>query len=229
MDLQRPPPPISTMGSAMIESLGPIAVAAIYLIALTGVARWADGRASLRSLARHPITLGLAMGCYATAWTLYGSVGFADANGYDALAISMGVALSCLAIPALWAPLGQVVRRHRLGSVADLLALRFDSQSVGSSAALLLVAGLLPYIALQMRAVTDAGHLLSLAWGADHTGPAGGGPLCPHLNRLYPHLGRSLCRPPFRKARAITHPRPRIGGEGPGIHRGGPGGLLWGF
>lgn len=154
----------------MPDGLLPVLLGAAYLALLSAIALLTERVPRLSALARHPISVGLAMGVYATSWTFYGGVGLADARGYVFLTISLGVVLSCLAIPVLWRPLGRLVRARRLQSAADLLAFRFQSQGVGAAVALFMVLGLLPYLSLQMRAIADAA-----AWigdGAPWTGPA---------------------------------------------------------
>ncbi len=111
-------------------------------------------------LGRNTVSYTLALGVYATTWTLFGSVGFAATEGYDFLAIYFGVTLSCIAIPFLWAPVGELVDRYRLGSIADVFAFRFQSRTVGAVVSIFMVAGLLPYIALQLRAVVDGSAIL---------------------------------------------------------------------
>ncbi len=111
-------------------------------------------------LGRNRFSFALALGVYATTWTLFGSVGFAATEGYDFLAIYFGVTLSCIAIPFLWAPVAELVDRYRLGSVADVFAFRYQSRTLGAAVSLFMVAGLLPYIALQLRAVADGAAVL---------------------------------------------------------------------
>ena len=111
-------------------------------------------------LGRNPVSYALALAVYATTWTLFGSVGFAATNGYEFLAIYIGVTLSCMAIPFLWAPVGELVDRYRLGSIADVFAFRYQSRTLGAVVSVFMVAGLLPYIALQLRAVTDGAAIL---------------------------------------------------------------------
>ncbi|MEZ4433515.1 MAG: ATP-binding protein [bacterium] len=140
----------------MTGGLLPLALTAGYLALLSAIALLVERRPRLGALARHPITVALALGVYATSWTFYGGVGFAHTHGYVFLAISIGAALSCLAIPILWRPLARLVRRRGLQSPADLLAYRYQSRLVGAAVTLFLVAGILPYLSLQMRAVTEA-------------------------------------------------------------------------
>ncbi len=111
-------------------------------------------------LGRNRFSYALALGVYATTWTLFGSVGFAATEGYDFLAIYFGVTLSCIAIPFLWAPVAELVDRYRLGSIADVFAFRYQSRTLGAAVSLFMVAGLLPYIALQLRAVADGAAIL---------------------------------------------------------------------
>jgi len=111
-------------------------------------------------LGRNRFSYALALGVYATTWTLFGSVGFAATEGYDFLAIYFGVTLSCIAIPFLWTPLAELVDRYRLGSIADVFAFRYQSRTLGAAVSIFMVAGLLPYIALQLRAVADGAAFL---------------------------------------------------------------------
>lgn len=111
-------------------------------------------------LGRNRFSYALALAVYATTWTLFGSVGFAATEGYDFLAIYFGVTLSCIAIPFLWAPVAELVDRYRLGSIADVFAFRYQSRTLGAAVSIFMVAGLLPYIALQLRAVADGAAIL---------------------------------------------------------------------
>lgn len=147
----------------------PLVLSALYLIALAALSELVERRPRWTALARHPVVFGLALGVYATSWTLYGSVGYGVRYGYAFLAISLGVVLSATAIPLVWAPLARLVRRQGLASVADLFAFRYQSQLAGAVVTSFMVAALLPYIALQMRAISDSAAVLA--------GPAGSGGL----------------------------------------------------
>ena len=140
----------------MAELLGPLLLTASYLLLLAFIAVATERSPRLARIGRHPVAFALALGVYATSWTFYGAVGYAGREGYGFLAINLGVALACLAIPILWSPLAALVRRHRLASTADLFAFRFQSQRVGAAVTTFMVLGLLPYLALQLRAIGDA-------------------------------------------------------------------------
>ncbi len=112
-------------------------------------------------LAGHPVTYVLSLGVYATTWTYYGSVGFAAGQGYTFLTVYLGVTIAFAMTPVLLEPLLRLVRDYQLTSLADLFAFRFRSQAAGIMVTLFMLAGTLPYIALQIRAVTESIRVLT--------------------------------------------------------------------
>lgn len=137
-------------------------VGVAYLGLLFVVAEAAERSVLVRSrLVKHPLVYSLSLCVYATSWTFFGSVGYARDHGYGYAAIGLGVMLSCLLVPLVWRRVLRVVRERQLSSVADLFAYRYGSRGLGLVVTLLLVAGSLPYLALQFRAVTEAMSALS--------------------------------------------------------------------
>ncbi len=133
----------------------------IYLVLLFLVAHVTDrGWLPTRWVA-HPLTYTLSLGVYATSWSYYGSVGFADSSGYLFLTIYLGVTLALALTPLLLRPILQLTREYQLGSLADLLAFRYRSQLAGVLVTLFMLVGTLPYIALQIRAVTQSLQVLT--------------------------------------------------------------------
>lgn len=133
----------------------------VYLLALFLIA-WATDRDYLpASWASHPITYTLSIGVYATSWTYYGSVGYAAHNGLLFLTIYLGATLAFVLSPVLLQPILRACREYQLTSLADLLAFRYRSQAVGVLVTLFMLVGTLPYIALQIRAVTESLQVLS--------------------------------------------------------------------
>ena len=110
---------------------------------------------------RHPVTYILSLGVYTTSWSYYGSVGFAQQNGLLFLAIYIGVTMAFLLTPLLLKPILNVTREFQLASLADLFAFRYRSQAAGVLVTLFMLIGTLPYIALQIRAVTESLSVLS--------------------------------------------------------------------
>ena len=138
-------------------------VAVAYLLLLFGVAYATERGLVPARVVRHPLTYALSLGVYATSWTYSGSVGFARDHGYAFLTIYLGVTLACLLVPVVWEPVLRLCREHQLTSLADLFAFRFQSQAAGVLVTVFMLAGNLPYLALQIHAVTAAFKVLAQA------------------------------------------------------------------
>jgi Na+/proline symporter/signal transduction histidine kinase len=104
----------------------------------------------------------LSLGVYATSWSYYGSVGFAQREGFLFLTIYLGVTIAFLFSPVLLRPILRLTRDYQLSSLADLFAFRYRSQLAGALVTLFMLVGSLPYIALQIRAVTSSLQVLTL-------------------------------------------------------------------
>ncbi len=132
-----------------------------YLVLLFGVAYVTDRGWVPARWTAHPLVHTLSLGVYATSWSYYGSVGFADSDGYLFLTIYLGVTLALVLAPLLLRPILQLTSEYQLGSLADLMAFRYRSQAAGVLVTLFMLVGTLPYIALQIRAVTQSLQVLS--------------------------------------------------------------------
>ena len=113
------------------------------------------------SVVRHPMVYTLSIGVYATSWSFYGSVGFAQKEGFNFLTIYLGATLAFLASPILLRPILKLTETYRLASLADLFAFRYHSQLAGILVTLLMLAGTLPYMSLQIQAVTNTMQILT--------------------------------------------------------------------
>ena len=132
-----------------------------YLLLLFLIA-WAAEHGWLpQGIASHPLTYTLSLGVYATSWSFFGSVGFAQSQGYNFLTIYLGVTLAFMLAPVLLQPILRITREYQLSSLADLLAFRYQSQLAGVLVTLFMLTGILPYIALQIRAVTESLQVLT--------------------------------------------------------------------
>ena len=147
--------PATGVPAATLVAFGLAYLALLYLVALAAERGWLPER-----LAVHPATYALSLGVYATSWTYYGSVGLADRSGYAFLTIYLGVTGAFLLGPRLLAPILTLVREHQLTSIADLLAFRYGGRATGVAVTVFLVLGILPYVSLQIRAVTESLRVL---------------------------------------------------------------------
>ena len=132
-----------------------------YLLLLFLVAHATDRGWIPSRWVAHPLTYTLSLGVYATSWSYYGSVGFADASGYRFLTIYLGVTLAMAMSPVLLRPILRLTQEYQLSSLADLFAFRYRSQLAGVLVTLFMLVGTLPYIALQIRAVTQSLQVLT--------------------------------------------------------------------
>jgi Na+/proline symporter/signal transduction histidine kinase len=139
----------------MIEGWSVVALALGYVSILFALAWYADGsgRFGLAADGR-PLIYALSLAVYCTSWTFFGSVGLAASSGYNFLPVYLGpVLLFALGWPLLLR-IVRLAKSQNITSVADFLAARYGkSQAVAAIVTIIAVAGTLPYIALQLKAV----------------------------------------------------------------------------
>ena len=128
----------------------------LFIIATAAEKKWLP-----QKLISHPLVYTLSLGVYATSWSFYGSVGLADREGYTFLAVYLGVTIAFLASPLLLRPILNLIKQYQLSSLADLIAFRYHSPLSGILVTLFMLTGALPYMALQIQAVTDSLRILS--------------------------------------------------------------------
>jgi Na+/proline symporter/nitrogen-specific signal transduction histidine kinase len=138
-----------------------VAAALAYLLALFAVAWWADGRAARgRSVIANAWVYALSMGVYCTAWTYFGSVGRAAAGGVWFLPIYLGPTLAMVLAWPVLRKMIRIARSYRITSIADFIASRYGkSRALAGLVTLVAVVGVVPYVALQLKAV-GAGYAL---------------------------------------------------------------------
>ncbi len=133
-----------------------LAVLLGYLLFLFLVAAVAErlGR-RYRAPRLRTVTYVLAASVYCTAWTFYGSVGLAANRGLEFLTIYLGPALIALLWPVGLRKLVRVAKEQRITTISDFIASRYGkSVPLGTLVAALVVCGMIPYIALQLKAVS---------------------------------------------------------------------------
>ena len=132
-----------------------------YLASLFLIAWAADTGKLPQRIITNPVVYTLSLGVYATSWTYYGSVGFADSSGFAFLTIYLGVTGAFLLGPYLLRPILRLSRDHQLASIADLMAFRYGGRGTGLLVTVFMLVGILPYISLQIRAVTESVSVLT--------------------------------------------------------------------
>ncbi|MGU3492446.1 NahK/ErcS family hybrid sensor histidine kinase/response regulator [Xanthobacteraceae bacterium A53D] len=161
----------------MLQAWVVVILALAYIGSLFAVAsfgdRWGPGRALSAS---RPFIYSLSLAVYCTSWTFYGSVGLSTAQGFDFLTIYVGpVIVIAVGTPVLLRVV-RLAKAHNITSIADFIAARYGKhQGIAALVALVAVVGSVPYISLQLKAVSASlvavlGHLT----GGDVTVPVGG-------------------------------------------------------
>ncbi len=142
----------------MMNSWVVIMSALTYLGFLFAVAYFGDRQPRLTANGRgRPLIYALSMAVYCTSWTFFGSVGLSAKKGLDFIPIYLG---AILMIGFGWPILLRIIRLskiHNITSTADFIAARYGkSQSIAALVTIIAVIGIIPYIALQLKAVSES-------------------------------------------------------------------------
>ncbi|MCW5700848.1 MAG: sodium:solute symporter, partial [Rhodospirillales bacterium] len=148
----------------MLPSWLVLATSFIYLCLLFAIAYYGDRRADRgRSIIASPTIYALSIGVYCTAWTFYGSVGRAATSGVGFLPVYLGPTLM---FAFGWVVLRKIIRIskvHHVTSIADLISSRYGkSHLLGGLVTIIAVIGIMPYISLQLKAVSSSFSVLQL-------------------------------------------------------------------
>ncbi|KJY84197.1 histidine kinase [Vibrio galatheae] len=138
-----------------------IAVSLLYLGLLFLIAWHGDKRHNWLAKWR-PWVYSLSIAVYCTSWTFYGTVGQASNNPWSFLPIYVA---PILVFTLGWRILARLIitaKREHITSIADFIAARYGkSQGLAVVVTLIAVAGILPYIALQLRGITMGLEIIS--------------------------------------------------------------------
>jgi Na+/proline symporter/CheY-like chemotaxis protein/two-component sensor histidine kinase len=142
----------------MLQGWVVIAVALGYIGLLFVIASYGDrtrrfGREGGWRLLIYPLSLAI----YCTSWTFFGSVGLASRTGYDFLPIYLGPILMIGLGAPLVMRIVRLAKAQNITSIADFIAARYGkAQAVAATVALIAIIGTIPYIALQLKAVSSS-------------------------------------------------------------------------
>lgn len=136
-----------------------------YLAILFTIAYLVDRYASKKQgWINSPIVYALSLAVYCTAWTFFGSVGRAADSGASFLPIYLG--------PTILAPIWVIVLRkivlisknQRITSIADFISSRYGkSVFLGGLVVVVCLFGIVPYISIQLKAISTSLHLMIAA------------------------------------------------------------------
>ena len=135
------------------------AAALAYLLLLFAVASYGDRKAKDPTVATRgrPVVYALSLAVYCTSWTYFGGVGLATTNGLEFAGIYIGpILMFTLGMPLI-RRIVSLAKAERLTSIADFVAARYGKNpGVAAIVALISLIGAVPYIALQLKAVSSS-------------------------------------------------------------------------
>ncbi len=144
-------------------SLVTVALAGVaWLVLMFGVALYGERRpAVLARHWRHVYALSLAVHC--TSWTFYGTVTQAARYGWPLPPTFVGAILFYALAIGMMVRLVRLARETNATSLADLIAARLGRDAwLAATVTLIAALGLIPYIALQLKAVAMSFGMLTL-------------------------------------------------------------------
>jgi PAS domain S-box-containing protein len=146
----------------MLETWVPPVVALAYAVLLFLVAYFGDRLHQRGRYVPTPVVYSLALGVYCTSWTFFGAVGRAASTGWDFAAIYLGPIIVFLLMTRLPARIVAVSKQQSITSVADFIAARYGkAQGIAALASVMALVTVLPYIALQLKAVSGSYSLIT--------------------------------------------------------------------
>lgn len=140
-----------------------IASGLAYLGVLFGVAYYSERKAAEgKSIISNPYVYALSMAVFCTAWTFYGSVGRAASAGAGFLPIYLGPTLTAPLWLLLLRKIILISKRERITSIADFISARYGkSTQIGVLATVVAVVGIIPYISIQLKAISTSFDVLT--------------------------------------------------------------------
>jgi Na+/proline symporter/signal transduction histidine kinase len=147
----------------MLSATLVISVSFAYLLLLFAVAYFGDRRADAgRSIIANPWIYALSIAVYCTAWTYFGSVGRAASGAVWFLPIYLGPTLAMTLAWVIILKMIRIAKTYRITSIADFIASRYGkSHLLGGLVTIITVVGIIPYIALQLKAISSGYAVLT--------------------------------------------------------------------
>lgn len=147
----------------MVQGWVLIACSFIYIGALFWIAYYGDRHSSLyNNRFIRPQIYSLSMAVYFTSWTFYGAVGRASTEGLGYLPIYLGPLLTFFFFGPIIDRIIRISKKQSTTSIADFIAARYGkSQLISVLITSIAVVGIIPYIALQLKAVSMGFSILT--------------------------------------------------------------------
>lgn len=123
----------------------------LFVIASLGDRAGLSDKAGRGRVFIYPLSLAI----YCTSWTFFGSVGLASRSGFEFLTIYIGPIIMIGLCTPLVLRIVRLAKAQNITSIADFIAARHGKgQAVAATVAVIAIIGAIPYIALQLKAVS---------------------------------------------------------------------------
>lgn len=137
-----------------------VAVSFIYIALLFVVALWGDRHPVASRF--HPWVYAMSLTVFCTSWTFYGATQQFAENGWFFSPTHIGTILLFVFGMAFWRKLIRVAKKENVTTISDFISSRFGySRAVSILAAAICLIGVVPYIALQLKAVSISFNLVA--------------------------------------------------------------------
>ena len=144
-----------------MSSIALLIILSIYLAVLFYIAHWAEKKGNSK-WTNNPYVYTLSLAVYCTAWTYYGSIGVAADSGLGYLPIYIGPIIVAPSWILILKKIIRISRVNKISSIADFISLRYgNSRFLGAIVTIICLTGILPYIALQLKAIAETFHVVT--------------------------------------------------------------------
>ncbi|WP_291869921.1 sensor histidine kinase [Maribacter sp.] len=136
-----------------------------YLLVLFFIALKAE-KNSKSKWVNNPYVYTLSLAVYCSAWTYYGSVGIAANSGINFLPIYLGPVIAAPLWIVLLRKIMRISKQHKISTIADFISLRYgNNRFLGALITIICLIGTIPYISLQLKAVSETFEIMSFGNG----------------------------------------------------------------
>jgi Na+/proline symporter/signal transduction histidine kinase len=140
-----------------------ISVVIGYLVMLFLIANFAERlKKKNKSILPPSLTYALSIAVFCTAWTFFGSIGNAAKTGIGFLPVYLGPTLYMPLIGLALVKIIRICKAQRITSIADFISSRYGKNiSLGVIVSTFSIIGIIPYIAIQLKAISASVNLLT--------------------------------------------------------------------
>lgn len=147
----------------LLATLGIAYIFVLFLVAWLADRRVEAGRSLLSGKTIRGLVYALSLGVYCSSWTFYGAVGTANTSAWAHAPIYIGPILIMILAWPVFKRMVDTRRQQRVTSLADYLSARFGKRpSLALIVTVVAVAAVVPYIALQFKALAQAWQMINV-------------------------------------------------------------------